>query len=197
MKHSGLRHHVADRRRTCLCSITRCKCGGSRWLRKRRCTWGTSSDACRSASWRTRSRKRGSTLSAPRPSPWSCSTGTLNGPAGGKEWLKQKWWAGNGGHLNVFKSWKGKFLFSTHLKTQLHKYKFHSIWLSKLFKITFWYKQKARVDLVFADFFIENVISVADFLSWFLGFLNLSPEFGDVLLKDRIRCGVCGWSLLY
>lgn len=97
----------------CLRGISRCKCGGSRWLRKRRCTWGTSSDGCRSASWRTRSRKRGSTWSAPRPSPSSCSTDMLNGPAGGKKWLEQKWWAGNVGHTNVFKSLNGKFEINT------------------------------------------------------------------------------------
>lgn len=96
-----------------LCRISRCKCGGSRWLRKRRCTWGTSSDACRSASWRTRSRKRGSTWSAPHPSPSSCSRDTWDGPAGGKKPLEQKRQAGNGGHTNVFKSLNGKFEMST------------------------------------------------------------------------------------
>lgn len=105
-----LSRHVAEQRRgarsplllsfrgVCgLCRISRCKCGGSRWLRKRRCTWGTSSDVCRSASWRTRSRKRGSTWSALRPSPSSCSTDTWDGPGGGEETIgtkvtSWKWW---------------------------------------------------------------------------------------------------------
>lgn len=47
----------------------------------------------------------------------------------------------------------------------------------------------AETNLIFVDFFIQDVIAVADFLSWFLGLFNLSPEFGDVLLKHTdISC---------
>ena len=57
-----------------------CICGGSHWPRRRRCTWGTSSGACRSAFSRTRSRRRGSTWSARRPSFASYSTGRSDAP---------------------------------------------------------------------------------------------------------------------
>lgn len=60
--------------------FSRCKCDGSHSLRRRRCTWGTSSDGCRSASSRTRSRRRGSILSGRHPSPGSCSRGTSDEP---------------------------------------------------------------------------------------------------------------------
>lgn len=72
-------------------SFSQCKCGGNRLRRRRRCTWGTSSGVCHSESWRTRSRRRGSTLSVPRPSHESCSTDMLNVPGvGGEEREREK-----------------------------------------------------------------------------------------------------------
>lgn len=87
---------------TSLSSFSRYRCGGSHLLRRRRCTWGTSSDACHSVSWHTRSRRRGSTLSARRPSPGSCSRDTLGEPEegmGGKNGQGGRKWVENGLYL--------------------------------------------------------------------------------------------------
>lgn len=40
-----------------------------------------------------------------------------------------------------------------------------------------------KTNLIFIDLFVQDVVSVADLLGWFLGLLNLPPEFRDVLLK--------------
>lgn len=60
----------------CAIWIRWCRCGGSRWLQRHSCTWGTSSVWCRNASSDIRSRTRGNTLWAPSPCLVCCSRGT-------------------------------------------------------------------------------------------------------------------------
>ncbi len=61
-------------------SLIRCRCDGNRWRQMQHCTLGTFSDGCRSASSRTRNRKRGSTLSKQHPLHVNCSMDTSTGP---------------------------------------------------------------------------------------------------------------------
>lgn len=40
-----------------------------------------------------------------------------------------------------------------------------------------------ETNLIFIYLFVQDVVSVADLLGWFLGLLDLPPELRDVLLK--------------
>lgn len=44
-----------------------------------------------------------------------------------------------------------------------------------------------ETNLIFINLFVQDVVSVADLLGWFLGLLDLPPEFRDVLLKCTQR----------
>lgn len=46
---------------------------------------------------------------------------------------------------------------------------------------------RSETNLIFINLFVQDVVSVADLLGWFLGLLDLSPEFGDVLLRHAER----------
>lgn len=40
-----------------------------------------------------------------------------------------------------------------------------------------------KTNLIFINLLVQDVVSVADLLRWFLGLLDLPPELRDVLLK--------------
>lgn len=133
---------------------SRCRCGGNRWRRRQRCTLGTFSGVYRNVSSRTRSRRRGSTLSAQRPLHESCSTDTSNGPAGRRR---------------VY------FYFLMLFRLRIIATATKSCALNKTFPTS-------APHLVFINFLIKYLVTVANALNRFLGFVNLPAQFRDVLL---------------